>query len=149
VLSRLAREYALCDQWFSSMPGPTWPNRFFLHAATSGGLDRSPTGMEIVRSQFGGYRFENGSIYEALNGAGLDWRIYCGDPLPQVSALSVMDLETMRGHYRRVYDLRDDLQDSGFSCRHRPPSRRATRPGRATTATRFCPLWSACSDCRR
>jgi phospholipase C len=96
VLSALAREFAVCDQWFSSMPGPTWPNRFFLHAATSGGLDRSPTGVETVRSQFGGYQFENGSIYEALDRAGLDWRIYHGDPLPQVSALSVMDLDTMR-----------------------------------------------------
>ncbi len=116
VLSTLAREFAVCDNWFSSMPGPTWPNRFFLHAATSGGLDRSPTGMEIVRSQLGGYHFENGSIYEALDRAGLDWRIYCGDPLPQVSALSVMDLETMRTHYHGFDHFHEDLQDSGFSA---------------------------------
>ena len=116
VLSALAREFAVCDRWFSSMPGPTWPNRFFLHAATSGGLDRSPTGMEIVRSQFGGYQFEHGSIFEALDGAGLDWRIYHDDPLPQVSALSVMDLNTMRHHYRRVDDLHDDLQERDFAA---------------------------------
>jgi phospholipase C len=116
VLSALAREFAVCDRWFSSMPGPTWPNRFFLHAATSGGLDRSPTGLETVRSQFGGYEFENGSIYEALDRAGLDWRIYHGDPLPQVSALSVMDLDAMRRHYRRADDLREDLQDRDFAA---------------------------------
>ena len=116
VLSTLAREFAVCDRWFSSMPGPTWPNRFFLHAATSGGLDRSPTAMETVRSQFGGYQFENGSIYEALDRAGLDWRIYHGDPLPQVSALSVMDLDTMRRHYRRVDDLHEDLQEPDFAA---------------------------------
>ncbi|MGD0237082.1 MAG: alkaline phosphatase family protein [Syntrophorhabdales bacterium] len=28
VLTTLAREFALCDRWFASMPGPTWPNRF-------------------------------------------------------------------------------------------------------------------------
>ena len=28
VLTTLAREFAICDQWFSSLPGPTWPNRF-------------------------------------------------------------------------------------------------------------------------
>jgi phospholipase C len=116
VLSALAREFAVCDRWFSSMPGPTWPNRFFLHAATSGGLDRSPTGLETVRSQFGGYQFENGSIFEALDRAGLDWRVYHDDPLPQVSALSVMDLDTMRRHYRRVHDLHADLQAPDFAA---------------------------------
>jgi phospholipase C len=42
VLSALAQEYALCDKWFSSLPGPTWPNRLFVHAGHSGGLDYSP-----------------------------------------------------------------------------------------------------------
>ena len=28
VIYQLAREFAICDNWFSSMPGPTWPNRF-------------------------------------------------------------------------------------------------------------------------
>ena len=27
ILTTLAREFAVCDHWFSSMPGPTWPNR--------------------------------------------------------------------------------------------------------------------------
>jgi len=33
----LAREFTVCDRWFSSVMGPTWPNRFYLHAATAGG----------------------------------------------------------------------------------------------------------------
>jgi phospholipase C len=36
VLSTLAREFAVCDRWFSSVPGSTIPNRLFAHAATSG-----------------------------------------------------------------------------------------------------------------
>ncbi len=40
VLYALAREYAICDRWFSSLPGPTWPNRMFVHGASSAGLDR-------------------------------------------------------------------------------------------------------------
>ena len=36
VLSTLAQEYAICDHWFSSVPGSTIPNRLFAHAATSG-----------------------------------------------------------------------------------------------------------------
>ena len=43
VLTRLAQEYAVCDRWFSSVPGPTQPNRVFAHAGTSRGrLDLSP-----------------------------------------------------------------------------------------------------------
>jgi phospholipase C len=33
----LADNYTLCDQWYSSVLGPTWPNRFYMHAATSNG----------------------------------------------------------------------------------------------------------------
>jgi phospholipase C len=36
-LYALADQYVVCDRWFSSAMGPTWPNRFYLHAATSAG----------------------------------------------------------------------------------------------------------------
>lgn len=36
VLVELARTNLYFDDWFSSMPGPTWPNRLFAHAASSG-----------------------------------------------------------------------------------------------------------------
>jgi phospholipase C len=37
VLSTLAAQYAVCDHWFSSVPGPTIPNRLFGHGAHSAG----------------------------------------------------------------------------------------------------------------
>lgn len=37
VLSTLASGFAVCDNWYSSMPGPTFCNRSFLHAGTSNG----------------------------------------------------------------------------------------------------------------
>ena len=33
----LADQGAICQQWYCSVLGPTWPNRFYLHAATSQG----------------------------------------------------------------------------------------------------------------
>lgn len=33
----LADAYSLCDSYHCSLLGPTWPNRFFMHAASSGG----------------------------------------------------------------------------------------------------------------
>ncbi len=42
----LADEFTVCDHWFASVMGPTWPNRFYLHAATSGGQrGNSPMGF--------------------------------------------------------------------------------------------------------
>ena len=50
VLSALAQEFCVLNYWHSSLPGPTWPNRFFIHAATSGGLTDSPdTGQIVMR----------------------------------------------------------------------------------------------------
>lgn len=33
----LADNFTVCDRWFSSFMGQTWPNRFYLHATSSGG----------------------------------------------------------------------------------------------------------------
>jgi len=35
ILTTLAKQYAVCERWFSSVPGPTMPNRMFVHAGTS------------------------------------------------------------------------------------------------------------------
>jgi phospholipase C len=37
VINALAKNYAVCDQWFCSVPSETFPNRSFLHAGTSSG----------------------------------------------------------------------------------------------------------------
>ena len=34
----LADQFAICDHWFASVMGPTWPNRFHLHGGTSKGI---------------------------------------------------------------------------------------------------------------
>src|SRR5258707_1343767 len=37
ILTTLAQQFCVFDNWFSSVPGPTFPNRAFIHAATSMG----------------------------------------------------------------------------------------------------------------
>ena len=37
VITTLARKFAVCNRWFSSLPGPTIPNRAFAHFGTSFG----------------------------------------------------------------------------------------------------------------
>jgi len=81
VIYTLATVFALCDHWFSSMPGPTWPNRFFVHGASSAGLDHSPTQEEMATWIIPGLglNYPNGSFYARLSAAGLAWRIYNDD----------------------------------------------------------------------
>ena len=37
VINELARNFAVCDHWFASVPTQTWPNRAFVHAGSSDG----------------------------------------------------------------------------------------------------------------
>ena len=96
VIYQLATEFAICDHWFSSIPGPTWPNRFFVHGASSAGWADSPPSGTIVRWETpgGGFTYPSGSsIFDALSKARLQWRVYVDETgpllggIPQVAAL--------------------------------------------------------------
>ncbi len=116
VLTTLAHSFAVCDRWFSSIPGPTWPNRFFIHAASSGGLDDSPSGFQSVTSVLlNGYRFENGTIYDRLEDACFDWNVFMGDEFPQVFAISGMTDRRLEGHFEGFDEFADTVNDPDFS----------------------------------
>jgi phospholipase C len=66
VLATLAKNYALCTRWFSSVPGPTLPNRMFAHLGTScGRLDMNAFDLDVPPT-----------IYEVLGNAGKSGTIY-------------------------------------------------------------------------
>jgi phospholipase C len=48
----LADAYSICDRWFCSVMGPTWPNRFYLHMGTSGGATTNDTPAEVPPTIF-------------------------------------------------------------------------------------------------
>jgi phospholipase C len=103
VLIALAQEFAVCDNWHASMPGPTWPNRMFVHAASSGGLDHSPSIEEIVEWEaLDGFHFEAGSIFDALKGK---TRIYAGDDFPMVAALKGIGMFDIHPYSNFASDL--------------------------------------------
>jgi phospholipase C len=76
VLSGLARGFAVCDQWFSSAPTETLPNRAFACAGTSQGHmdDKTKT-------------YTSPSIFGLLTNKKLDWRIYgySAEPLTRLN----------------------------------------------------------------
>jgi phospholipase C len=116
VLIALAKEFAVCDHWFSSMPGPTWPNRFFVHAASSAGLDHSPSPLTSVESLlFKGYTFEHGTIFDGLDKANLSWTIYKGDAFPQALAISGMNIRALEGRFKDFANFSSDLNKAGYT----------------------------------
>jgi phospholipase C len=94
VLKALAREFAVCDSWHAAIPGPTWPNRLFACAASSDGLDHSPTSAEILTWEtLDGVTFANGTIFDRLRQKSESgWRIFSGDYFPMAAALKGISL---------------------------------------------------------
>lgn len=116
VLNQLATEFTICDNWYSSLPGPTWPNRFFMMAATSGGLTKSPTTGDIIKATaLEGYDFESGNIFDALDKKGVSWCIVEGDDFPVSFALKGMDANAAKGRFVPIGDLGAKLAQPGFS----------------------------------
>jgi phospholipase C len=108
ILTALAKEFAVCNYWFSSLPGPTFPNRFFVHAATSGGLTQSPSELAILA----GFSFSGGTVYSKLSSAGRTWRIY-HDGLPQSASINDLRAEyinPLTDHFREMEEFGDDVQ---------------------------------------
>jgi phospholipase C len=115
VLFTLANEFAICDHWYSSLPGPTWPNRLFAHAASSGGLDHSPTTREIVLWEtLEGFSFPKGSIYDRLRAATIPYHFYAGDDFPMVASIKGVNLLDIHTYP----NLQDDLMKDPFPYRY-------------------------------
>jgi len=52
VLTTLATQFAVCDRWFSSVPGPTVPNRMFAHSGWSLGLVAPDPDLHDLKTVF-------------------------------------------------------------------------------------------------
>lgn len=94
ALHALARQFAVCDAWFASVPGPTWPNRLFAMSGTSQGRVEMPKGFFEPNL----HRYDQPSVFRRLREAGRSWRVYHGDtPL----ALLLADQRSLRSvpHY--------------------------------------------------
>jgi phospholipase C len=66
VINALADEFAICDAWHAEVPGPTQPNRLYLHAATSDGHALNNWSAT----------FDLKTIYEQVAAAGFTWATY-------------------------------------------------------------------------
>jgi len=108
ALHYLAEHFTICDQWFSSVPGPTWANRLFLHSGTSAGTTWMPHGMPQALLP---YMFNQCTIYDELSEKGISWRVYFHD-FPQVLALANMRKPESRPHIVPIEEWEGDLRNS-------------------------------------
>ena len=71
----LAEQFTVCDRWFASHPGHTWPNRF---VSLTGRLNRGRNGLpEVDNPPLETFDpLEVSSIFHHLDAAGVDWRYF-------------------------------------------------------------------------
>jgi phospholipase C len=66
TMTALADNFVLCDAWFSEVPGPTHPNRLYMHAGTSQGFAHN-----VFQRPF-----DCATIYELLQRNARTWATY-------------------------------------------------------------------------
>jgi phospholipase C len=88
TINQLANEFCLCDHWFCEVPGPTMPNRMYIHAATSEGYVHNAFQRD----------FTSKTVYELVQDSGLTWCTYFHD-LNEV--LQFKNLAQSPDHFRR------------------------------------------------
>jgi phospholipase C len=87
VYDFLARRFCVCDRWFCSVRGATFPNRLYAVAGRAAGSRdnaRPPT-------------YDLPSFVRHLDAAGASWRWYTSDPFPTLWAID-------RSYLRRTFD---------------------------------------------
>jgi len=103
VYDSLASEFCVCDRWFSSVPGPTWPNRLYAAAGRSG---KSRSGRVPW--------YDLPSFFRHLDARRVSWRWYYHD-VPTLPAVDprYRNLGRFREHFR-LFDRRSSSGRSFF-----------------------------------
>lgn len=107
ALHALARNFLVCDHWFSSMPGPTWPNRFFVHSGTCLGHVLMPSRQHPENFHI----YDQDTIYDRLDQAKKNWRIY-NDGFPQSVVMTHLLPKYLTSHYRSMDKFYKDVNDA-------------------------------------
>jgi phospholipase C len=75
----VADAYTLYDRYFCSLLGPTWPNREYMHSATSGGNKENADPQDAVTGINGGGLYKWETIWDRMIAKGLSVAYYFSD----------------------------------------------------------------------
>jgi phospholipase C len=87
ALTALAQNFVLCDRWYAEVPGPTVPNRLYIHAGTSGGWAHNDWSLQLQSVTF----------YEQLQHNKRTWAVYFSD---QNEVAQYSRINTQRGNFK-------------------------------------------------
>lgn len=112
----LASEYAICDNYFSSHPGPTLPNRMY---SLKGGLQKDRNGEPRLNNSVDSTFFlsRDQTIFDILSQQGVSWRVY--ESLPSVSMLRMFtryvgENDKIRNITKLEEDINHSIEHSDF-----------------------------------
>lgn len=103
IMHGLAESFLICDHWYSSMPGPTWPNRFFVHTGTCNGHVTMPS--SAFNPDLPPCNQPQDTIYNRLEDKGISWKIY-HDGMPQS-----LVLERLWTHVDHFHEMKSFWMD--------------------------------------
>jgi phospholipase C len=109
ALHALARDFTVCDRWFSSLPGPTWPNRFFALSGTASGRVDMPDDGTYHLDIPGYFHQRQFTIFDRLNENGIHWKSYFHD-IPQSWVLSQPRLPQNVARYFYIDEFFEDTR---------------------------------------
>ena len=115
----LAAQFTVCDRWFCSVPGPTYPNRRFLLAGTAYGGTTTAADTLLDPPP------PHGTIFDSLSAHNINWCDYFSD-LPMTAVIPSIILQHL-GHHAPISKFFHDCQagsPAGGQLR-RPAGRRA------------------------
>lgn len=98
----LADKFSVADRYFSSVLGPTHPNRLYMYSATSAGKINNSFPNILA----GGYKHK--TIFEALNEAHVSWSYYHAD-YSNVFLFSKMVSKNLK-HFKRLSKFDNDAK---------------------------------------
>ena len=76
VFHAIYDRFVLCDNWYASVCGPTWPNRYYVHSGTAGGA----IGTDVKRDS----RHDLDTIFKVLRDSNINfYNFYVDAPLIQ------------------------------------------------------------------
>jgi phospholipase C len=75
----VADAFTLYDRYFCSLLGPTWPNRQYMHSATSGGIKENASPADVIAAQPNGGLYHQQTIWDLMMAAGHSVTYYYSD----------------------------------------------------------------------
>src|SRR5258708_940292 len=109
ALHSLGRNFAVCDQWFASVPGPTWPNRFFALSGTSNGRVNMPNDGTNNADLAGYFQQTQTTLFDRLNEKAVHWKAYFHD-IPQTVVLDNQRLPHNVARYFYIDQFYEDVR---------------------------------------